>query len=60
MADFSGMSSDRLIATRVMDGEIQRIRMMIEQGNDDKDFLQQVINYLEFRINEMKQKGWSK
>jgi len=60
MADFSGMSSDRLIATRVMDGEIQRIRMMIEQGNDDADFLQQVINYLEFRINEMKQKGWNR
>lgn len=58
MVDYSNMSSDRLIAARVMTGEIQRIRLMIEQGNHDADFLQQVINYLEMRIESMKHKGY--
>ena len=57
--EYSNMSSDRLIATRVMNGEIQRIRLMIEQGSHDAEFLQQVINYLEMRIESMKQKGYS-
>jgi hypothetical protein len=57
MVDYSNMSSDRLIAARVMTGEIQRIRLMIEQSNHDADFLQQVINYLEMRIESMKHKG---
>ena len=55
--EYSNMSSDRLIATRVMTGEIQRIRLMIEQGSHDAEFLQQVINYLEMRIESMKQKA---
>jgi aconitase B len=55
--EYSNMSSDRLIATRVMNGEIQRIRLMIEQGSHDAEFLQQVINYLEMRIESMKHKG---
>lgn len=59
MVDYSNMSSDRLIATKVMTGEIQRIRLMIEQGSHDADFLQQVINYLEMRIESMKHKGYS-
>lgn len=57
--EYSNMSSDRLIATRVMNGEIQRIHLMIEQGSHDAEFLQQVINYLEMRIESMKQKGYS-
>lgn len=57
MADYTGMSSDRLIAVRVMTGEIQRIRIMIEQGGHDTEFLSQVINYLEMRIESMKEKG---
>ena len=60
MADYSGMSSDRLIAVRVMTGEIQRIRIMIQQGDHDSDFLNQVINYLEMRIESMKDKGWNR
>ena len=60
MADYSGMSSDRLIAVRVMTGEIQRIRIMIQQGDHDSDFLNQVINYLEMRIESMKGKGHSR
>ena len=60
MADYSGMSSDRLIAVRVMTGEIQRIRIMIQQGDHDSDFLNQVINYLEMRIESMKDKGWDR
>ena len=57
MADYTGMSSDRLIAVRVMTGEIQRIRIMINQGEHDTEFLSQVINYLEMRIESMKEKG---
>jgi hypothetical protein len=60
MADYTGMSSDRLIAVRVMTGEIQRIRIMIQQGDHDSDFLNQVINYLEMRIESMKDKGWNR
>jgi len=60
MADYSGMSSDRLIAVRVMTGEIQRIRIMIQQGDHDSDFLNQVINYLEMRIESMKDKGYNR
>mgnify|MGYP007061961033 FL=1 len=60
MADYSGMSSDRMIAVRVMTGEIQRIRIMIQQGDHDSDFLNQVINYLEMRIESMKDKGWNR
>lgn len=60
MADYNGMSSDRLIAVRVMTGEIQRIRIMIEQGDYDANFLNQVINYLEMRIESMKNKGWNR
>lgn len=57
MADYTNMSSDRLIAVRVMTGEIQRIRIMINQGDHDSEFLNQVINYLEMRIESMKDKG---
>jgi len=60
MADYSGMSSDRLIAVRVMTGEIQRIRIMIQQGDHDSDFLNQVIDYLEMRIESMKDKGYNR
>ena len=58
MADYTGMSSDRMIAVRVMTGEIQRIRIMLEQEPDDADFLTHVIEYLESRIECMKAKGW--
>jgi len=58
MADYTGMSSDRLIAVRVMTGEIDRIRIMLEQQPDDADFLARVIEYLESRIECMKAKGW--
>ena len=58
MADYTGMSSDRMIAVRVMTGEIHRIRIMLEQQPDDADFLSRVIEYLESRIECMKAKGW--
>ena len=58
MADYTGMSSDRMIAVRVMTGEIQRIRIMLEQEDSDKDFLSRVIEYLESRIECMKAKGF--
>jgi aconitase B len=54
------MSSDRLIATRVMTGEISRIEIMIAQGDHDAEFLKQVINYLEMRIESMKERGHGK
>jgi len=60
MADYTGMSSDRLIAVRVMTGEIQRIRIEIEKGNHDAEFLNQVSNYLEMRIESMKEKGYNR
>ena len=58
MADYTGMSSDRMIAVRVMTGEIHRIRIMLEQEDTDKDFLSRVIEYLESRIECMKAKGF--
>jgi hypothetical protein len=50
------MSSDRMAACRVFSGEILRIRTMIIEGNDDAEFLNQVVNYLEMRIDSMKKK----
>ena len=58
MADYTGMSSDRMIAVRVMTGEIHRIRIMLEQEDTDKEFLSRVIEYLESRIECMKAKGF--
>ena len=48
------MSSDRMIASRVFSGEIMRIRTKIALGDQDAEFLNQVINYLEMRIDSMK------
>ena len=56
MVDYSKMSSDRMIACRVFSGEVMRIRTKIAEGNDDAQFLNQVINYLEMRIDSMKSK----
>ena len=56
MVDYQNMSSDRMAACRVFSGEILRIRTMIIEGNDDSEFLNQVINYLEMRIDSMKKK----
>ena len=56
MVDYQNMSSDRMAACRVFSGEILRIRTMITQGDDDAEFLNQVINYLEMRIDSMKKK----
>ena len=53
MVDYSNMSSDRMIACRVFAGEAMRIRTKIIEGNHDAEFLHQVINYLEMRIDEM-------
>ena len=58
MVDYDNMSSDRLIAVRVMTGEIDRIRIMLEQESADTEFLIRVIEYLESRIECMKAKGW--
>lgn len=57
MVDYANMSSDRMAACRVFSGEIMRIRTKISENSQiehDTEFLTQVINYLEFRIEEMK------
>ena len=54
MVDYEKMSSDRMIASRVFSGEIMRIRTKIALGDQDAEFLNQVINYLEMRIDSMK------
>ena len=54
MVNYEKMSSDRMIACRVFSGEIIRIRTKIIEGDQDADFLTQVINYLEMRIDSMK------
>ena len=54
MVNYEKMSSDRMIACRVFSGEIMRIRTKIIEGDQDADFLTQVINYLEMRIDSMK------
>jgi hypothetical protein len=56
MVDYQNMSSDRMAACRVFSGEILRIRTMIAEGDQDAEFLNQVINYLEMRIDSMKSK----
>jgi len=56
MVDYAKMSSDRMTACRVFSGEIMRIRTRIAEGDDDAEFLNQVINYLEMRIDSMKEK----
>ena len=56
MVDYERMSSDRMIACRVFSGEVMRIRTKIAEGDDDAEFLNQVINYLEMRIDSMKLK----
>ena len=56
MVNYEKMSSDRMIACRVFSGEIMRIRTKIIEGDQDADFLTQVINYLEMRIDSMKTK----
>jgi hypothetical protein len=58
MVDYNNMSSDRLIAVRVMTGEIDRIRIMLKQESADTEFLTRVIEYLKSRIECMKAKGW--
>ena len=60
MVDYIDMSSDRMIACRVFSGEIMRIRTKIIVGNHDAEFLCQVINYLEMRIDEMKRKEYKR
>ena len=54
MVDYEKMSSDRMIACRVFSGEVMRIRTKIAKGDHDAEFLNQVINYLEMRIDSMK------
>ena len=54
MVNYEKMSSDRMIACRVFSGEIMCIRTKIIEGDQDADFLTQVINYLEMRIDSMK------
>jgi len=56
MVDYQRMSSDRMAACRVFSGEIMRIRTKIVEGDQDAQFLNQVINYLEMRIDSMKKK----
>lgn len=56
MVDYQNMSSDRMAACRVFSGEIMRIRTKIAEGDHDAEFLNQVINYLEMRIDSMKKK----
>jgi hypothetical protein len=56
MVDYQKMSSDRMAACRVFSGEIMRIRTTIAEGNQDAEFLNQVINYLEMRIDSMKKR----
>jgi len=56
MVDYQNMSSDRMAACRVFSGEILRIRTMIAEGDQDAEFLNQVINYLEMRIDSMKKR----
>lgn len=56
MVDYSKMSSDRMTACRVFSGEIMRIRTRIAEGDHDAEFLNQVVNYLEMRIDSMKKR----
>ena len=60
MVDYVDMSSDRMIACRVFSGEIMRIRTKIIVGNHDAELLNQVINYIEMRIDEMKRKEYKR
>ena len=56
MVNYERMSSDRMAACRVFSGEIMRIRTKIAEGDHDSQFLSQIINYLEMRIDSMKER----
>lgn len=56
MPSFSNMSSDRIMACRVFDGEIRKIEDMIARGDHDSEFLKMVATYLSYRIQDMETK----
>ncbi len=57
MPQFSNLSSDRIMACRVFDGEIRKIKALYGPEHADWDKFQIIIKYLEERIESMEDKG---
>ena len=57
MPMFSNLSSDRIMACRVFDGEIRKIQALYGPDHADWDKFQIIIKYLEERIESMEDKG---
>ena len=57
MPQYSNLSSDRMMACRVFDGEIRKIKSLYGPGHADWDKFQIILKYLEERIESMEDKG---
>ena len=57
MPQYSNLSSDRMMACRVFDGEIRKIRSSYGPEHPDYDKFQVIAKYLEERIDSMRNKG---
>jgi len=53
---FEEMSSDRMMACRIFDGEIHRIKAVYNETDKDWPYYETIINYLQNRIESMKEK----
>ena len=57
MPQFNNLSSDRIMAIRVFDGEIRKIKALYGPDHVEWKMYQTVIKYLESRIESMEDKG---
>ena len=57
MAQWSNMSSDRIMACRVFDGEIRKIKALYTENDPEWIQLKPIIKYLEGRMKQMQRKG---
>tara|TARA_B100002019_G_scaffold277741_1_gene277860 strand:+ start:2132 stop:2314 length:183 start_codon:yes stop_codon:yes gene_type:complete len=58
MPMFENMSSDRMMACRIFDGEIHRIKSLFDQSHEDWPQYSMVIKYLEMRIKSMEERQY--
>lgn len=58
MPRFSNLSSDRIMACRVFDGEIRKIKALYGPEHAEWDKFKIILKYLEERIESMESKGY--
>lgn len=59
MPMFENMSSDRMMACRIFDGEIHRIKSLYE-NTDQWGYYSVIVSYLESRIKSMQEREHSR